>query len=91
MDEFLSAATLICSVATCVRLLTYRGAPGTRHRRGMAWCAWLLIVCTGGQGLQVLLLGAHARTSVWQLGLLIFLLLLTCRVRGNVARLFRPD
>lgn len=91
MAELLSACALLCSLAICLRLLTYRPAPGTRRRCGVAWCAWLLIVCTGGQGLQILLQGVHATTSIWQLGLLLFLLFVTYRVRGNVARLFRAD
>ncbi|MCA1502241.1 phage holin family protein, partial [Bradyrhizobium sp. NBAIM14] len=52
MAELLTTATLLCCVAICVRLLTYRPAPNANHRHGIAWCAWLLIVSTGGQALQ---------------------------------------
>jgi len=88
MAEFLSTATLLCCVAICVRLLTYRPAPNANHRHGIAWCAWLLIVATGGQALQIILQGARANVTGWQLVLLVVLLVATYRARGNVAHLF---
>lgn len=91
MAEFLSAATLICCLAICVRLLSYRPASGARHRHGVAWCAWLMIAATGGQALQIVLQGAKAPTSMWQLMLLVVLLVTTYRARGNVAHLFGVD
>ena len=54
-------------------------------------CAWLLIVCTGGQALHILLVGAAAHASPWQLGVLAVLAVLTYRARGNVARILRVD
>jgi hypothetical protein len=91
MVEFLNAATLLCCLAICVRLLTYRPTAGARHRQGVAWCAWLLIAATGGQALQIILQGAKAPTSGWQLVLLVVLLITTYRARGNVAHLFGVD
>lgn len=91
MAEFLSAATLICCLAISVRLLSYRPASDARHRHGVAWCAWLLIAATGGQALQIVLQGAKAPTSMWQLMLLVVLLVTTYRARGNVAHLFGVD
>jgi len=91
MAEFLSATTLLCCLAICVRLLTYRPACGSRHRHGVAWCAWLLIAATGGQALQIILQGAKAPASGWQLMLLVVLLIVTYRARGNVAHLFGVD
>ncbi|EAB7134033.1 MULTISPECIES: phage holin family protein [Stenotrophomonas] len=88
MTEFLTAATLLCSVAICIRLLTYRPMPGANHRHGIAWCAWLLSAATGGQALQIILQGPRATVSVWQLVLLVVLLVATYRSRGNVAHLF---
>lgn len=88
MAEFLSTATLLCCLAICVRLLTYRPAPNANHRHGIAWCAWLLIVATGGQALQIILQGARANVTGWQLVLLVVLLVATYRARGNVAHLF---
>lgn len=91
MAEFLSTGTLLCCLAICVRLLTYCPAEGARHRHGVAWCAWLLIAATGGQALQIILQGAKAPTSGWQLMLLVVLLVTTYRARGNVAHLFGVD
>jgi len=83
--------TLIACIAICVRLLSYRRGPDTTHRVGVGLCAWLLIVCTGGQALHILLVGAAAHTSPWQLGVLAVLAVLTYRARGNVARILRVD
>jgi len=83
--------TLIACIAICVRLLSYRRGPDTTHRIGVGLCAWLLIVCTGGQALHILLVGAAAHASPWQLGVLAVLAVLTYRARGNVARILRVD
>jgi len=88
MAEFMTTATLLFSLAICIRLLTYRPTPGASHRPGIAWCAWLLIAATGGQALQIMLQGARANVSGWQLVLLLVLLVATYRSRGNVAHLF---
>lgn len=88
MAEFMTTATLLLSLAICVRLLTYRSSPGASHRPGIAWCAWLLIAATGGQALQIVLQGSRANVSVWQLALLLVLVVATYRSRGNVAHLF---
>lgn len=88
MAELLTTATLLCCVAICVRLLTYRPAPNANHRHGIAWCAWLLIASTGGQALQIILQGAGARVTAWQLALLVVLMVAVYRARGNVAHLF---
>lgn len=88
MVEFLTTATLLCSLAICIRLLTYRPAPRANHRPAIAWCAWLLIAATGGLALQIMLQGARAHVTVWQLLLLLVLLVATYRSRGNVAHLF---
>jgi hypothetical protein len=91
MDDLLTAATLTCSLAICVRLLIYRAPAGSRHRRGIAFVAWLLIASTGGQAVQILLQDAHATPSAWHLVLLAVLLIAICRARGNLARLFGVD
>lgn len=88
MAEFLTTATLLCSLAICIRLLTYRPVPGANYRPAIAWCAWLLIAATGGLALQIMLQGARAHVTVWQLLLLLVLLVATYRSRGNVAHLF---
>ncbi|WP_164276438.1 phage holin family protein [Stenotrophomonas sp. B1-1] len=88
MVELLTPATLLCCLAICARLLSYRPAPGARHRPGIAWAAWLLIAATGGQALQILLLGQRAPVSGWQLILLLILAVAVYRARGNLAQLF---
>ncbi|WP_313253219.1 phage holin family protein [Stenotrophomonas sp.] len=88
MNELLSAATLLCCVAICARLLLYRPHSLARHRPGIAWCAWLLVAATGGQALQIMLQGARATVTGWNLILLVVLLVAVYRSRGNVAHLF---
>lgn len=90
-NNLLNTATFIASLAICIRLLTYCPVPHARHRPGVGWCAWLLIICTGGQALQILLFGSRTTVSIWQLGVLLVLLVVTYRARGNVARLLRVD
>ena len=91
MHSAVTVLTLVACVAICVRLLSYRRGPDTTHRIGVGLCAWLLIVCTGGQALHILLVGAAAHSSPWQLGVLAVLAVLTYRARGNVARILRVD
>ena len=88
MVDLLTTATLICSLAICIRLLTYRPSPHANHRPAIAWCAWLLIAATGGLALQIMLQGPRIHVTVWQLLLLLILLVATYRSRGNVAHLF---
>lgn len=91
MHNVITALTLIACVAICTRLITYQRGPDAAHRIGVGLCAWLLIVCTGGQAIHIALAGAAARTSPWQLGVLVVLAVLTYRARGNVARILRVD
>jgi len=91
VHNLLVVATLVSSLAICVLLTTYRPGPDARHRIGVSCCAWLLIACTGGLAINVALFGAAAHVSVWQLGLLLVLLLVTYRARGNVARILRVE
>ena len=91
MHSLIAALTFGTCVAICARLLTYRRGPDTTHRIGVGLCAWLLIVCTGGQAIHIVLGGAAAHASPWQLGVLAVLAVLTYRARGNVARILRVD
>ncbi|MFC3549460.1 phage holin family protein [Lysobacter cavernae] len=91
MHSAVTVLTLVACVAICVRLLTYQRGPDTTHRVGVGLCAWLLIVCTGGQAIHIALVGAAARASPWQLGVLAVLAVLTYRARGNVARILRVN
>jgi len=89
VHSLVTILTLLASIAICVRLLTYHRPPDARHRRSASWCAWLLIASTGGQALHILLAGAAAQVTAWNLGVLIVLAVLTYRAGGNVARLMR--
>lgn len=91
MHNLLVVTTLVFSLAICLRLITYQPGPGARYRIGVSCCAWLLIACTGGLSIHIVLLGASAHVSVWQLGLLVVLLLVTYRARGNVAQILRIE
>lgn len=91
MHSLVTALTLIGCVAICARLLTYQRGADATHRLGVGLCAWLLIVCTGGQAIHIVLFGAAAHASPWQLGVLAVLAVLTYRARGNVARILRVD
>lgn len=88
MNELLLAATLVCCLGICIRLLTYRPAAQARYRPGIALCAWLLVASTGGQALHILLQGTRGVGCACQLMVLVVLLIATCRARGNVAHLF---
>lgn len=91
MPDLITLFTLLCSAAICARLLTYKRQPGTRHRPAVGICAWVLIASTGGQALQIALAGANSHPSIWQLGVLVVLVILSFRAHGNVARIMRVD
>lgn len=91
MPDLIALCTFVACAAICGRLLTYRRGPGTRHRAGIGMCAWLLIVSTGGQALQIVVSGAHAHSNPWQLGVLLVLVVLSFRAHGNVARILKVD
>ncbi|KAF1719809.1 phage holin family protein [Pseudoxanthomonas wuyuanensis] len=91
MPDLVTFLTFAACSAICGRLMTYRRAPGTRYRIGVSVCAWGLVACTGGQALQILLIGARSHPSGWQLGVLLVLAVLSFRARGNVARILKVD
>ncbi len=93
MAELINTATVMLSMAICVRLLTYRPSPTARHRPAAAWLAWALIACSGGLALAMLLFGngASGVANVCQLGLLVVLAVVIYRARGNAARLLPED
>ena len=91
MPDLINLLTAMACMAICGRLLTYRRGPDSRHRIGVGVCAWVLIASTGGQALQILIAGQRAHPSVWQLGVLLVLVFLSFRARGNVARILRVD
>lgn len=77
---------VVANLATVARLICYR-REGARYRPGMAWIAYALVVCTGGQVLDVLT--SHATVTLWQAGIAVVLALLVWRARGNVAAIVR--
>ncbi|GEM_PF-448941 len=93
MADLINTATVMCALAICVRLLTYRPAANARHRPAAAWLAWALIVCTGGLALAMLLFGSGALgiAKICHLGLLSVLAVVIYRARGNAARLLPED
>jgi len=91
VEQLITLLSLIASCTVCVRLLTYRREPGACHRRIASWCAWVLVACTGGNALTIVLHGQAAHASVWHLGILLVLAFLSCRARGNVSRILRVD
>ncbi|MBB4817526.1 hypothetical protein HNP29_000883 [Pseudomonas alcaligenes] len=87
MDDPLATSTLVVCAAICFRLLIYRRR-GSRFRPGVSLCAYLLALCTGCQALTIALgryQGEHL--SPWMLGVLLILLFLVLRARGNLARI----
>lgn len=72
----------MANLASTVRLLLYR-RNGARFRRGMSWIAYLLVVGTGGQALDVLVL--HEHVTIWQSVVSLLLAVLIFRAQGNVA------
>lgn len=77
---------VLANLATVARLVCYRRC-GSRYRPGMAWVAYALVVCTGGQVLDVLT--RQAVITPWQAGVAVVVALLVWRARGNVAAIVR--
>lgn len=73
---------VVANIASAARLLLYR-RNGARFRLGMSWLAYLLIVGTGGQALDVLV--QHEQVTVWQTVVALLLAVLVYRAQGNVA------
>lgn len=76
------------NTASALRLLLYR-RNGARFRRGMSWLAYLLIVGTGGQALDVLV--RHEPVTVWQAVVAVLIAVLVYRAQGNVACIVRVN
>ncbi|WP_266156494.1 phage holin family protein [Dyella silvatica] len=90
LHDPLSLLTMLTSSSICLRLMTYRRAHDARYKPWISACAWLLIVCSGGQALQIML--GHrvpVGTGPWQLGILLVLAVLVFAARGNLARVLR--
>jgi len=77
---------IIANVLTAARLICYQ-RHGARYRPVMSTLAYLLIVCSGGQVIDVLV--NHSPVTVWQAGFSAVVALLVLRARGNVAWVVR--
>lgn len=92
MRDPLELLTMCACASICLRLITYRRAPDARYRPWVSACAWLLIVCSGGQAIHIALgHAARGETTPWQLGILLVLATLLQVARGNLARVLRLD
>ena len=92
MRDPIELLTLLACASICLRLITYRRSPDARYRPWVSACAWLLIVCSGGQAIHIALGHApHGETTPWQLGILLVLAALLLAARGNLARVLRLD
>ncbi len=77
---------VIANVATAVRLICYQ-RHGARYRPIISGLAYLLIVCSGGQVIDVLI--NNSPVTIWQAGFSFVVALLVLRARGNVACVLR--
>lgn len=93
VDPWTLIAGALCG-AICFRIAVYR-REGARYRAGVSWLAYLLAVGTGCESLQITLATLTAKSppavSPFLLMVLVVLLVLVYRARGNVARILRMD
>jgi len=93
VDPWTLIAGALCG-AICFRIAVYR-RDGARYRAGVSWLAYLLAVGTGCESLQITLATLLAKpaptVSPFLLMVLVVLLVLVYRARGNVARILRMD
>ncbi|MGY2277428.1 MULTISPECIES: phage holin family protein [Pseudomonas] len=93
VDPWTLIAGALCG-AICLRIAVYR-REGARYRAGVSWLAYLLAVGTGCESLQITLATLTAKpapaVSPFLLMVLVVLLVLVYRARGNVARILRMD
>lgn len=74
------------NIVIAARLICYQ-RHGSRYRWQMSLLAYVLIVCAGGQTIDVLFNGAPA--SWWQAGISLVVAGLVLRARGNTACIVR--
>lgn len=77
---------VIANIATAACLICYQRR-GARYRFWMSLLAYVLIVCAGGQVIDVLT--SHGSVSIWQAGMSVVVAALVLRSRGNVACVVR--
>lgn len=93
VDPWTLLAAVICG-AICVRIVSYRRA-GARYRVAVSLLAYVLAAATGCYSLSITLTalyGKHAApVSPFLLVILLVVLVLVYRARGNVATVMRLD
>lgn len=77
----------VACVAIVLRLVTFRRGI-SRHRHGMAWMAWLLIVACTTTAVK-LLCGIRPPPGPWEALLTVVIALLVVIHRGNLAHALR--
>lgn len=77
---------VMANTLTAARLICFQ-RHGARYRFSMSLLAYLLIVCAGGQVIDVLV--NHDPVSVWDAGFSAAIAVLVWRARGNVACMMR--
>lgn len=84
--DTISLIVALANVLTAGRLIFYR-RKCSRYRFGMAVLAYLLIVCSGGRAIDIVV--NFAPVTVWEAGLATIVSMLVWRARGNVANIMR--
>lgn len=77
---------LVAYLVAIVFLLTYRKA-GARHRQGVSWLAWLLLVTLAGSVIDIAY--APRLVGLFDAARAVLLSLFVIGAGGNVARLLR--
>lgn len=86
MEAILAMIAVLANVSTAGRLICFRRGC-SRYRPGMSLLAYLLIVCSGGQAIDIVF--NHAVVSIWEAGFAAVITALVIRARGNVAHIVR--
>lgn len=83
---FIAWIVVVANIATAACLICYQ-RHGARYRFWMSLLAYVLIVCAGGQVIDVLT--NQAPVTIWQAGMSVVVAALVLRSRGNVACVVR--
>lgn len=86
MATAIALIVVLANLLTAGRLIFYR-RKCSRYRFDMAALAYLLIVCSGGRAIDVVV--NSAPVTVWEAGFAAVIALLVWRAKGNVANIMR--
>lgn len=86
MVTIVAIVVVLANLLTAGRLIFYR-RKCSRYRFGMAALAYLMIVCSGGRAIDVVV--NSAPVTVWEAGFAAVIALLVWRSKGNVANIMR--